>query len=366
MPASPAVIDWLLDSDPAIRWQVMRDLLDAPEAGVARRSGRGSRPRAGARGCSPRQDAGRPVGRRGLRAGRTSTSAAWREEGQPWTATCCALTQLREFGLDPRVGERRGARSSWSGRTRAGRKAASRSGRARSRSASTAGPSPTAPTSASTSGRSSRGCSASGRPTAAGTASGPTGRCGRRSTRRSTCSRGCSSTRRRPAARRRCARRAGRARRILLERRLFRRALDRRAGRPELPAVPAPEPLALRHPARRSTTSAPRLRSTGAPGPAARRGRSPSCAGGGSPDGRWPLDWTPARRGSGSRSTTARASRRAGSRSARSGCCGGGTAQPAARRRAASVTDEGAPAVRPGRRMKGPRRSPAAGQGGSA
>ena len=24
------VVDWLLDSDPAIRWQVMRDLLDAP------------------------------------------------------------------------------------------------------------------------------------------------------------------------------------------------------------------------------------------------------------------------------------------------------------------------------------------------
>src|ERR671924_511275 len=26
-----SVIDWLLDSDPSIRWQVMRDLLDAPE-----------------------------------------------------------------------------------------------------------------------------------------------------------------------------------------------------------------------------------------------------------------------------------------------------------------------------------------------
>ncbi len=25
------VIGWLLDSDPSIRWQVMRDLLDAPE-----------------------------------------------------------------------------------------------------------------------------------------------------------------------------------------------------------------------------------------------------------------------------------------------------------------------------------------------
>ena len=26
----PAVIEWLLAGDPAIRWQVLRDLLDAP------------------------------------------------------------------------------------------------------------------------------------------------------------------------------------------------------------------------------------------------------------------------------------------------------------------------------------------------
>jgi len=29
------VVDWLLDSDPAIRWQVMRDLTDAPADIVA-------------------------------------------------------------------------------------------------------------------------------------------------------------------------------------------------------------------------------------------------------------------------------------------------------------------------------------------
>ncbi len=29
------VIDWLLDSDPAIRWQVLRDLVQAPAAVVA-------------------------------------------------------------------------------------------------------------------------------------------------------------------------------------------------------------------------------------------------------------------------------------------------------------------------------------------
>ena len=29
------VIDWLMDSDPAVRWQVMRDLTDAPPDDVA-------------------------------------------------------------------------------------------------------------------------------------------------------------------------------------------------------------------------------------------------------------------------------------------------------------------------------------------
>jgi hypothetical protein len=32
MADSGSVIDWLLDSDPSIAWQVMRDLLDAPES----------------------------------------------------------------------------------------------------------------------------------------------------------------------------------------------------------------------------------------------------------------------------------------------------------------------------------------------
>jgi hypothetical protein len=29
------VIDWLLDSDPSIRWQVMRELTDEPDKAVA-------------------------------------------------------------------------------------------------------------------------------------------------------------------------------------------------------------------------------------------------------------------------------------------------------------------------------------------
>jgi len=35
MQTQASVIDWLLDGDPAIRWQVMRDLLDSPAEEVA-------------------------------------------------------------------------------------------------------------------------------------------------------------------------------------------------------------------------------------------------------------------------------------------------------------------------------------------
>jgi hypothetical protein len=37
---SDSIIDWLLESDPAIRWQVMRDLAGESEATVARERSR--------------------------------------------------------------------------------------------------------------------------------------------------------------------------------------------------------------------------------------------------------------------------------------------------------------------------------------
>ncbi|MBN9493176.1 hypothetical protein J0H33_07505, partial [bacterium] len=42
------VIDWLLDGDAAIRWQVMRDLTDTPDAEVASERARVAREGAGA------------------------------------------------------------------------------------------------------------------------------------------------------------------------------------------------------------------------------------------------------------------------------------------------------------------------------
>jgi hypothetical protein len=46
------VLDWLLDADPTIRWQVLRDLADAPPE-MSRRSAPASRPKDGVRGCWP-------------------------------------------------------------------------------------------------------------------------------------------------------------------------------------------------------------------------------------------------------------------------------------------------------------------------
>jgi hypothetical protein len=96
---SGPVIDWLLNSDPSIRWQVMRDLLHAPEpewqAERAKVEGEGW----GARLLSYEDEDGQWAG--GAFLPRGFESREWQEVGQPWTATTFSLSQLREFGLDP-------------------------------------------------------------------------------------------------------------------------------------------------------------------------------------------------------------------------------------------------------------------------
>lgn len=94
-----AVIDWLIDSDPSIRWQVMRDLLDAPESQWRAERAAVETQGWGARLLSYEDDDGQWAGGAFLPAG--FTSREWEEVGQPWTATAFALSQLREFGLDP-------------------------------------------------------------------------------------------------------------------------------------------------------------------------------------------------------------------------------------------------------------------------
>jgi hypothetical protein len=96
--AESDVITWLLDSDPALRWQVERDLAgEAPEVWQATRA-RVATEGFGARLLSQQGEDGQWAG------GAYFPADASREEpGQPWTATSWSLSALREWGVDPAV-----------------------------------------------------------------------------------------------------------------------------------------------------------------------------------------------------------------------------------------------------------------------
>ncbi len=106
-----AVLDWMLDSDPSLRWQVLRDLVDAPTQVVA-----AERARVAIEGWGARLLA--LQGEDGQWAGGALFPARWGEsvpsdqkeggdseprllEGQPWTATAYSLVLLRDLGVDP-------------------------------------------------------------------------------------------------------------------------------------------------------------------------------------------------------------------------------------------------------------------------
>jgi hypothetical protein len=95
------VLDWLLDADPSIRWQALRDLRDAPPEVVAAERRRVAREGWGARLLALQGDDGLWDGG-ALFPGRNGQPLPWdRSEGQPWTATAYSLVQLMEFGIDP-------------------------------------------------------------------------------------------------------------------------------------------------------------------------------------------------------------------------------------------------------------------------
>jgi hypothetical protein len=90
------VLDWLLKGDPAIRWQVMRDLTNAPAEDVAVERARVEHDGWGARLLALENPDG-------LWAGGACFPASYRgdEPGQPWTATMHTLQTLQLLGLDP-------------------------------------------------------------------------------------------------------------------------------------------------------------------------------------------------------------------------------------------------------------------------
>jgi len=81
-----SVIRWLLDSDPSIRWQVLRDLTDAPAGEVGAERARVATEGAGARLLALQGADGRWGG------------AAW---SRGWNSTMHVLMLLRDMGLDP-------------------------------------------------------------------------------------------------------------------------------------------------------------------------------------------------------------------------------------------------------------------------
>jgi hypothetical protein len=94
-----AVIDWLLDSDPAIRWQVLRDLVHAPAEVVAAERARVATEGWGSTLLSLQGEDGQWAGGACFPA----QSFNWRadDQGQPWTSTLPTLQLLLNFGIDP-------------------------------------------------------------------------------------------------------------------------------------------------------------------------------------------------------------------------------------------------------------------------
>ncbi|MDQ2854096.1 MAG: hypothetical protein M3R32_04470 [Chloroflexota bacterium] len=89
-----SIVDWLLDSDPSIRWQVLRDLLDAPADEVAAERAKVAREGWGAQILAAQDPDGRWSG--GTFAPR-------------WIATFDTLHLLYVFGIDPASQEARRA-----------------------------------------------------------------------------------------------------------------------------------------------------------------------------------------------------------------------------------------------------------------
>jgi hypothetical protein len=110
------VIEWLLESDPAIRWQVMRDLTDASEEDVKAERARVAREGWGARLLALQ----RPDGHwdKSTPTFSSTAGAHWWQSLPPhrqgtlfpeWTSTAWSLMLLRGFALDPASQEARRA-----------------------------------------------------------------------------------------------------------------------------------------------------------------------------------------------------------------------------------------------------------------
>jgi hypothetical protein len=107
-----AVLHWLLDSDPAIRWQVLRDLVKTPAEAVAAERTRVAKEGWGARLLALQGEDGQWAGGAcfparsaqdsGENQGQPWISQPW--ISQPWISTLPTLQLLHDFGIDPSLG----------------------------------------------------------------------------------------------------------------------------------------------------------------------------------------------------------------------------------------------------------------------
>jgi hypothetical protein len=97
--AETALIDWLLDSDPALRWQVERDLLHRPDEVWSATRARVATEGFGARLLALQDPDGQWAGG-AFFPGDMDFDGPEAQEGQPWTATTWTLNSLREWGLE--------------------------------------------------------------------------------------------------------------------------------------------------------------------------------------------------------------------------------------------------------------------------
>jgi len=100
---SEALTDWLLESDPTLRWQVEWDLLDAPPAVWETTRSRIATEGFGARLLALQDADGQWAGGAFFPADYDFDDPDRADDGQPWTATTWTLNALREWGLDSTV-----------------------------------------------------------------------------------------------------------------------------------------------------------------------------------------------------------------------------------------------------------------------
>jgi hypothetical protein len=91
-------VGWLLDADPAIRWQVLRDLVHSPPVTVAAERARVATVGWGTKLLALQGDDGQWAGGACFPARGFNQSD---EKGQPWISTLPTLQLLCDFGIDP-------------------------------------------------------------------------------------------------------------------------------------------------------------------------------------------------------------------------------------------------------------------------